>query len=95
MTKKWIVINLLLLAAAVWMGKYVYTTVIDYKKASQDSLPKAADDKTIQANIIPPQEERRLANTPEYKVVIEKFVFSENRTNIEQRSSGAQGRNCG
>jgi len=84
MIKKWIVINLLLLAAAIWLGRYVYNSVMDYKNANLD-IPKASDDKTVQAAVLPPAEERRLANTPEFKVVIEKFVFSENRTNIEPK----------
>jgi hypothetical protein len=83
MTKKWIAINLLLLAIAGLLGRYVRSSIFDYDTKGKEGIPIAGDNKPGPVSLMPGPDEAKIYNAHEFAVVPEKFLFSESRDNKE------------
>jgi hypothetical protein len=85
MTKKWIAINLLLLAMAGLLGRYVRNSIHTVKQKNLIAIkPPMPDPKKIAVEQdLPLPEQPRQYNPVEFTEVLEKNLFTENRSNVD------------
>lgn len=90
MARKLIFLNLLLLAAATFLGYELYSSVRrfdeenDVAKLKAEALKKAAAKKS--APYVPAQpSEQKLVNMAEFQLVVDKNLFSEDRTSPKEK----------
>jgi hypothetical protein len=85
MTKKWIAINLLLLAMAGLLGRYVRNSIhaVKQKNLIAIKLPMPDPKKIAVEQDLPLPEQPRQYNPVEFTEVLEKNLFTENRSNVD------------
>jgi hypothetical protein len=83
MTKKWIAMNLLFLAIAGLLGRYVFKSIEDIKQKNKAENITPKPTATASDNrVLPLPESPRTYNRAEFSVITEKTLFVEDRTNV-------------
>jgi hypothetical protein len=93
MKKKWIAINLLLLATTVLLGRHVRDSIRDVEhKINLENEKLTQNDKSISAsgNVLPKPDAPKIYNALDFSVIAEKVLFFENRSNEEKQPDAAQ-----
>jgi hypothetical protein len=89
MTKKWVAINLLLLAFGGLLGRHVRDLIVQSKRANKPDLIQPKDPRALQDKTLPPPAPSKDYIPTEFSIIPEKLIFSETRSNKEEQIAPA------